>query len=80
MMSLEAILVAAIGVVLGTIVSTTTLVPFSLVVSDTIWPSGPLWIYLAVVGAAGAMALTASVLPTWFATRGRPAEAAAGPE
>lgn len=80
MMSVEAILVAGIGIVLGTIVSTTTLIPFSLVVSDSPWPSGPLWIYLGIVGAAGLMTMLATVLPTWFATRARPAEAAAGPE
>ncbi|HEV8560023.1 MAG TPA: FtsX-like permease family protein [Actinophytocola sp.] len=76
MMSVEAVLVAAIGIVLGTLVSTTTLVPFSLVVSGTPVPHGPLWIYLAVVGTAGLLTMVATVLPTWFTTRTRPAEAA----
>jgi putative ABC transport system permease protein len=76
MMSVEAILVAGIGIVLGTIVSATTLVPFSLAVSDSPMPSGPLWIYLGVIGVAALMTMVATVLPTWFATRARPAEAA----
>jgi putative ABC transport system permease protein len=76
MMSVEAVLVAAIGIVLGTLVSTTTLVPFSLVVSGTPMPHGPLWIYLAVIGTAGLLTMIATMLPTWFSTRTRPAEAA----
>jgi putative ABC transport system permease protein len=80
MMSVEALLVTGIAVILGTVLSATTLVPFSLVVADTVWPSGPIWIYLGVVGAAGLMAMAATVLPTWFATRARPAEAAITPD
>ena len=80
MMGVEAILVTAIGVVLGTIVSAGTLVPFSLVVNGTPVPSGPLWIYLAIIGAAGLMTTLATILPTWFATRPRPAEAASTPD
>jgi putative ABC transport system permease protein len=80
MMSVEAILVAGIGIVLGTIVAAATLVPFSLVVSDSPLPSGPPWIYLAVIGVATLMAVVATVLPAWFATRGRPAEAATAGE
>ncbi|HEV2782406.1 MAG TPA: FtsX-like permease family protein [Actinophytocola sp.] len=80
MMTLEAILVAAVGILLGTLVSTTTLVPFSLAATDSVWPSGPLWIYGAVVGVATVLTVAATLLPAWFATRGRPAEAAAGPE
>jgi putative ABC transport system permease protein len=80
MMSVEAVLVTAVGVALGTIVSAGTLVPFSLVVNGTPLPTGPLWIYLSVVGAAGLMTMTATVLPTWFATRARPAAAASTPD
>ena len=76
MMAVEGGIVAVIGVVLGTIVSTGSLVPFSLVVSGTPMPSGPLWIYLSVVGAAGLLALSATLVPTWLALRARPAEAA----
>jgi putative ABC transport system permease protein len=77
MMRMEGVLVAVIGVVLGTAVSTTALVPFSLAASDSPMPSGPPWIYLAVIGTGTALALTATLLPTWHALRSGPAEAAA---
>jgi putative ABC transport system permease protein len=67
-------------VVLGTLVSMGTLVPFSVVVTGGPVPYGPLWIYLAIVGAAGLMATVATLVPTLAATRGRPAEAIAAPE
>jgi putative ABC transport system permease protein len=76
MMGLEGILVAVVGVVLGTIVAAGSIVPFCLVASDSLLPSGPLWIYLTVIGAAGVLALFATLMPTWAATRSRPAEAA----
>lgn len=80
MMSMEGALVAIIGIVLGTAVSTTTLVPFSVAAGDSLMPSGPPWIYLSVIGTAAVLALTATLLPTWQALRSRPAEAAAAPE
>jgi putative ABC transport system permease protein len=76
MMTMEGVLVAAIGIVLGTVVSTTTLVPFSIAVSDSFTPSGPLWIYLAVAGTSVALGLVATLLPTWKALRPAPAEVA----
>jgi putative ABC transport system permease protein len=79
MMGMEGVLVAVVGIVLGTAVSTTTLVPFSVAASDSPMPSGPPWIYLAVVGTAAALALAATLLPTWQALRSPPAEAAVTP-
>jgi putative ABC transport system permease protein len=76
MMGLEGVMVAVVGVILGTIVAAGSIVPFCLVASDSLLPSGPLWIYLAVIGVAGALALFATLMPTWAATRSRPAEAA----
>jgi putative ABC transport system permease protein len=76
MMGLEGMLIAAVGVVLGTLVSAGAIMPFCLVVSDSLLPSGPLWIYLTVIGVAGALALFATLMPTWVVTRSRPAEAA----
>ena len=52
MMTVEAALVAAVGIALGTAVSTTTLVPFSVAATDSPFPAGPTWIYLAVVATA----------------------------
>jgi putative ABC transport system permease protein len=69
MMSMEGVLVAVIGIMLGTAVSTATLVPFSIAASDSVTPSGPLWIYLAVIGTAAALALASTLLPTWQALR-----------
>lgn len=80
MMTVEAALVAGVGVLLGSIVSLTTLVPFSIVVSDTPVPSGPLWIYLAIVGTVGVLTLVSTLLPARAAMRARPAEAATNPE
>jgi putative ABC transport system permease protein len=79
MMGMEGVLVAVVGIVLGTAVSTTALVPFSVAASDSPMPSGPPWIYLAVIGTAAALALAATLLPTWQALRSPPAEAAVTP-
>jgi putative ABC transport system permease protein len=76
MMGLEGVLIAVVGVVLGTVVAAGSIVPFCLVVSDSLLPSGPVWIYFAVVAVAGAIAMLATLMPTWAATRSRPAEAA----
>jgi putative ABC transport system permease protein len=72
MMTMEGVLVAVTGIMLGTAVSTTTLVPFSVAASGSLMPSGPLWIYLAVIGTAAALALAATLLPTWQALRSLP--------
>ena len=57
------------GIVLGTVISATTLIPFSLAVSDTPAPSGPVWIYLAIVGTAFALTLPSILVPAWLVTR-----------
>ncbi|GGK97853.1 ABC transporter permease [Planomonospora parontospora subsp. parontospora] len=76
MTGVEAALVAVIGIVLGTFASLVSLVPFSIAVSGTPVPSGPVWIYLVVVLIATVLTLGATWLPTWLAMRVRPAEAA----
>lgn len=77
MMLAEALLVAASGILLGCVLSVTALIPFSEAVSDSARPSGPLWIFWAVTGNATLLVLAATLLPTWFALRARPVEAAA---
>jgi len=77
MMSMEGVLIAVIGIMLGTAVSATALVPFSVAASGSLMPSGPWWIYPAVIGTAFVLALTATLLPTWQALRSPPADAAA---
>lgn len=75
-MSVEGLLVALLGVVLGTVASVATVVPFALVKNGSPVPSGPLWIYLAVIGSVTAVTLAATVLPAWHNMRVRPVEAA----
>ncbi len=64
-----------IAVVLGTLISLVTLSAFSLGMTGSAQPYVPPLTYLAVVAAAGALALAATVLPGRFALRERPAEA-----
>jgi putative ABC transport system permease protein len=80
MMTVEGLLIAGIGIGLGTAVSITTLVPFSVAASDSLTPSGPPWIYLAVIATAAVLALAGTLLPAWPALRSPPADAAAAPE
>ncbi|MFD9963887.1 ABC transporter permease [Amycolatopsis sp. NPDC058986] len=77
MAGIEGGLTAFIGIVLGTVVAAGSIVPFCLVASDSLLPSGPVSIYLVVIGLAAALVLAATFVPAWFATRGRPAEATA---
>lgn len=76
MLTVEAAMVAVIGVVLGTFASIATLMPFSIVTLGRPVPAGPFWIYLAVVAAAVLLAFAATLLPGRRAMAGRPAEAA----
>ncbi|WP_407559931.1 ABC transporter permease [Streptomyces sp. 184] len=80
MLTIEALIVAGIGVGLGTAAAATALVPFSHAAADSLLPSGPPSIYAAVVAGAVALALTATLVPGWAALRKRPAEAALAEE
>ncbi|WP_405152055.1 ABC transporter permease [Sphaerisporangium sp. NBC_01403] len=75
MLRLETLTAALIAVVLGTLISLVTLSAFSLGMTGSAQPYVPPLTYLAVVAAAGALALAATVLPGRFALRERPAEA-----
>ncbi|MEV5510906.1 FtsX-like permease family protein [Streptomyces orinoci] len=77
MMTVEGLLVAVVGLTLGTVAAATTLLPFGVAVGAGCRPSGPGSIYGVVVGAAVALTLTATLVPTWLALRGRPVHAAA---
>ncbi|WP_175408033.1 FtsX-like permease family protein [Streptomyces sp. TRM64462] len=74
MMTVESILVALMGTLLGTVVAVATLAPFGIGLDGSWLPRGPVWIYLAVIGFAGALALVTTLLPTRLALRNRPAE------
>jgi putative ABC transport system permease protein len=79
MAGIEGAVVAIAGIVLGTLISAGTLVPFSIAAAGTPFPSGPLWIYLAVAGAAGLLTMSATLLPAWFAIRARPVDTVVAP-
>jgi putative ABC transport system permease protein len=76
MAGLEGGLVATIGIVLGTIVSAGAIVPFCLVANDSLLPSGSPLIYLSIIGIAAVLALVATLVPAWAATRGQAVDAA----
>ncbi|HET6502130.1 MAG TPA: FtsX-like permease family protein [Amycolatopsis sp.] len=80
MLGVEATLIAVIGIVLGTVASIATLMPFSIVVLGSPFPSGPLWIYLAVVVAAVAIAVASTLLPARKAMEAQAIEAVARAE
>ncbi|GAB3875140.1 ABC transporter permease [Kibdelosporangium lantanae] len=67
----EALVVAVVGVAMGSVASLATLLPFSIVRIGTAVPHGSIWIYVLVVAAALAVTLTATLWTTWRATRGR---------
>lgn len=77
MVGVEGAAITLAGLILGTIVSAGTLVPFSLAALDSVVPYGPIWIYLAVSAAAGLLTMTATMIPAWVALRTRPADTVA---
>jgi putative ABC transport system permease protein len=79
MMGIEGLVVAITGVLLGGVVSTLTLVPFCIALNGSPMPSGPLSIYLTLIGSATGLTLLVTLLSSWFAMRPRPVEVAADP-
>jgi putative ABC transport system permease protein len=77
MMGLESLLVTIVGLALGTLVAMVTLGPFCWSLRGSLLPSGPLWIYLVVIGSAVVLTFSATLVPGWVALRARPVEAAA---
>jgi putative ABC transport system permease protein len=69
MVSVEGLLVALSGIVLGTVIGAAVLVPFGYAASGSPMPHGPWWVYVAVVAGAIGLSLAATVLPTWAALR-----------
>jgi putative ABC transport system permease protein len=76
MMTVEGVLVAINGIVLGTAIGAAVLVPFGLAADGSPMPHGPWWIYLAVVVGALVLSVGATILPTVAALRAPAAEAA----
>jgi putative ABC transport system permease protein len=77
MLTTEGILVALAGITLGTLVALASLIPFSAAVSSSSLPSGPIWIYLTIIGIAFVLTLLSTLIPATTALSTRPAEAAA---
>ncbi|WP_167828755.1 FtsX-like permease family protein [Streptomyces sp. MZ04] len=79
MMSVEALVTALVGIVLGTAAAAGSLVPFGVALDGSVLPSGPGWIYLTIVGTAVALTFATILFPAWAALRARPVEAAVAP-
>ncbi|QRP46234.1 ABC transporter permease [Amycolatopsis sp. FDAARGOS 1241] len=77
MAGVEGGVIATIGILLGTVVSAGAIVPFCLVATGSPLPIGPAAVYLTVIAIAAVLALGASVVPAWVATRARPVTAVA---
>lgn len=80
MMTIEALLVAAIGSVLGTLAAATMLVPFSIAAGGSPIPTGPWWIYPSILGMAVAVTLVATWVPAWSTIRSRMSTSTLAPE
>jgi putative ABC transport system permease protein len=76
MMSVEGLLIALSGIVLGTAVGVAVLVPFGLAAGGSPVPHGPWWVFFTVAVGAIVLSLAATLVPTWAALR-TPAIAAA---
>jgi putative ABC transport system permease protein len=76
MMFGEGVLVTVAGVLLGTVAALLTLLPFGAKVSDSGRPTGPIWLYLVVVGSAAVLTLGATMVPAWLTLRSHPMAAA----
>jgi len=75
MAGVEGGLIATIAILLGTATAAGAIVPFCLVVTGSVLPSGPIAIYLTVLAIAVVLALVAILVPAWAATRGRAVDA-----
>ncbi|MFD8498604.1 FtsX-like permease family protein [Amycolatopsis sp. NPDC059657] len=75
MTAIEGAQAGIIGIVLGTLITPLTLVPFSLARTGSPIPSGSPWMYIGVVLFAGLLAMGGTLLPTWLELRKSPLEA-----
>jgi putative ABC transport system permease protein len=70
----ESTLITLAGVTLGTAIALACLIPFSAKVSANALPTGPLWIYLVIVGAATILTFGSTLLPATTALRHSPTQ------
>lgn len=76
MVGIEGLLVAVGGLAVGTVAALAIVVPVSVKRLDSLIPAGSPWVYAWMVALVVLLTLAATLLPTWRATRGRPAESA----
>ncbi|HEX4222840.1 MAG TPA: FtsX-like permease family protein [Pseudonocardiaceae bacterium] len=69
MMSVESLLVALTGLVLGTAIGAAVLVPFGLAAGGSMMPRGPWWVFFAVAAGSILLSLGATLGPTLAALR-----------
>ncbi|MEV6154549.1 ABC transporter permease [Nonomuraea sp. NPDC052129] len=79
MVGIEAVVVAMVGVVLGTAAVAPILIPFAMAVNGSPMPPGPAWVYLAVICSATLSALVATLSPVWAIIRPRTGEREGSP-
>ncbi|EPH43984.1 hypothetical protein STRAU_2948 [Streptomyces aurantiacus JA 4570] len=79
MMSVEALVTALVGIVLGTGVAAGSLIPFGVALDGNVLPSGPGWVYMTIVASAVALTFVSILLPTTLALRAKPVEATVAP-
>ncbi len=70
----ESTLVTLAGITLGTLVALACLIPFSAKVSTSAIPTGPLWIYGVIVGAAALLTFGSTLLPATTTLRHSPTQ------
>ena len=76
MMSVEALITALVGIVLGIVVAAGSLVPFGIALDGQVLPSGPGWIFAVILIAAVGLTFLTILFPTSVALRTAPVEAA----
>jgi putative ABC transport system permease protein len=74
MLTTESTLVTLTGITLGTAVALACLLPFSAKVANDALPTGPLWIYLVIVGAAAALTFGSTLIPATTTLRHAPTQ------
>ncbi|TCC46484.1 ABC transporter permease [Kribbella capetownensis] len=74
MLTTESTLVTLAGITLGTLVAMACLLPFSAAVSTSAIPTGPLWIFLVIIGAAAVLTFGSTLVPATAALRHSPTQ------
>jgi putative ABC transport system permease protein len=74
MLTTESTLVTLTGITLGTAVALACLLPFSAKVANDALPTGPLWIYLVIIGAAAALTFGSTLIPAVTTHRHAPTQ------